>query len=134
MHLLKQEHISSGPDPSLVACVGIQTCPKMGAQSRAEYFIALFTLCTPCTGTCSQEVSDHNAGSVWARFSGHVIFSDVAQERELCPLVLFKSWSWPTEIVSSYKWKVLRVCTVTRGRLCTAPVLCPGGDLECQLL
>jgi len=30
---------------------------------------------------------------------GSVILSDVAQGTELCPSILFESWTWPTEIV-----------------------------------
>lgn len=58
---------------------------------------------------------------------GDVIFCDVAEGTEPCPLVLFEAWTWPMgNVISSYKLRVPRVCTVIRGRLCTAPVLCAG--------
>lgn len=72
----------------------------MGAwscQLKLEYFI-LSTLYMQCTGTHSQEVSDHSAVS-GPNFLGNVIFCDVAQGTELCPLVLFETWTWPTETV-----------------------------------
>lgn len=33
----------------------------------------------------------------WPHSLGDVTFTDVAQGTELCPLVLFESWTWPTE-------------------------------------
>lgn len=74
MHFLKQELRSFGPDPSpsgtLCKHSGMSRnkCPKQPGQGKIFY--PSFTLYTQCTGTCSQEVSDHNADCVWARFSG----------------------------------------------------------------
>lgn len=130
LHFLKQEHISSRPDSSLSdtlhrhSDMSKNECPKLSGLDRIFY--PPFTLYTWCTGTQSQEVTDHSTAVCWPDSLGGVIFTDVAQGTDLCPLVQFESWTWPTETVSLYKRRVLRVCTVTRGRSCMALVLCPG--------
>ena len=86
MHFLKQEHISSRPDPSLSGTLcrhsdmSKNECPKLPGQDRIFYLP--FTLYTRCTGTYSQEASDHDAVS-GPDSLGDVIFSDVAQGTEL---------------------------------------------------
>ena len=95
-------------------------CPKLPGQDRIFYLP--FTLYTRCTGTYSQEASDHDAVS-GPDSLGDVIFSDVAQGTELRPLVLFKSWTWPTETVC-----LLGQVEGTEGLYCDQrkAVRCPG--------
>lgn len=74
LHFLKQEHVSSAPDSSLSGTLHRHSdtsknkCPKLPGQDRIFY--PPFTLYTRCTGTQSQEVTDHSTDSVLAGFSG----------------------------------------------------------------
>lgn len=71
---LKQQHIGCGPDSSLPGTLcrhshlSKNACTKLPGQFRE--FSPSLTIYTRCTATCSQEVPDHNAESVWARFAG----------------------------------------------------------------
>lgn len=122
MHFLKQELRSLGPDPRLSGTLG----PKMSAQShqiRVKYFIHPL----PFAHNVQEHAVRRSLSTTQTVSGPDVISSDMAQGAELCPLVLFESWMWPTETVC-----LLEQAEGTQGLYCDrrkavhCPVLCPG--------